>query len=285
MSLAGKAPRKAFWGTLGPVAVSIVLVAVSTCLGAYNSLHPLGTPFYSDLRFYWPIAAASAAALVTGLDRYYSAKKAKTGATVVAQGAFDVLKGLESAMGWLTTDDKFQSYFDDLVKQCGPKFFRERNVRIGFFVLEAGEDEEQAALVYLKKRTAHEPDNGMPLMYRAGNVDADQRDQAQEMIARTESSKDLLVKNIYKDGPNWTRLVKVKKHSYRCFISAPVLDNKREKPLGLLTVDAPKVGDLTPEDQKWVRVLAGMLSHGLRDETADEPRLKNPLNQPGIQVF
>lgn len=280
MSLAGRKKRLGFWGTLTPVVIVVILMAVAAYFSVWNVVEKLAQPVYKDWRFYAQAIPTLAAVVLAGLDRHFAGKRAKSDAAAVSDEAFEVLKDLATAMGRLTGDEQFKDYFNDLVQKCGPKLFRERKVRIGFFVLEAGESEKPDELDYLKKRAAFDLTNGMPLDYRTGTLDADDRDQAKEMIVRTKASKDLHVKNIYKDSADWQKLVKVKKHAYKCFVSAPVLDSSEEKPLGLLTVDAPKVGDLTDVDREWVRVLAKMLSHGLRDETSVVPKPANPLVNP-----
>ena len=277
MSLAGRKGRKAFWGTLIPVLISITLLAVAAGFGIWNSVSPIPKPTFTELRIIVPIATTVLAALLTGLDRYFAGKISKRSAEAVAQDALEVLSKLESAMGSLSADDKFQAYFDDLIKECGPKLFRERDVRLGFFVLEAGDFEEGEQPQFLRKRSSFDLSNGMPLQYVAGADPTAGRDHALEMIQRTRGGKDLMVKNIYKDAADWIRLERKEVKSYRCFVSAPVLDSKKNKALGLLTVDAPRVGDLTADDSKWVRVLAGMLSHGLTDESAEVPIPMSPL--------
>lgn len=258
-------------------------MATAGGFSVWNALERLGDPVYKDVRFYVPLVCTVSAAILSGFDKHFAGKKSKRDGKAVSEDALELLTDLETAMGRLTDSDKFQAYFTDVVQKCGPKLFRERKVRIGFFVLEGGEAED-GALVYLKKRAALDLNNGMPLSYYAGDKDADNRDHAKEMIDRTRLSKDLCVPNIYKDSDGWKRLVNVKKTAYNCFVSAPVLDSKKLTPLGLLTVDAPKVGDLTSADREWVRVLAGMLSHGLKDETADVPKPKSPLTPVQAKV-
>jgi len=269
MSLAGRR-RKSFWGSQGPVWFSVSFVALAAVFAAWNSNDP------TSERFWGSIACSFLAAAFTALDQHWAGKKSKVGKDAVANEAFEILSIMESAVGKLSANDQFKAYFAQLVEQCGPKLFQERVVRLGFFVLEAGEAED-VSLRFLRKRAAVERGNAMPLTFQAGLVAPGERDQAKEMIMRAEANKDLWVKNIYKDSYGWKHLPKGSKNSYNCFISAPVLDWTQSRSQGLLTVDARSVGDLTDEDKRWVRMLAKMLSHGLRDEVSAVPVPRNPV--------
>ena len=286
-----------FWGVheFGGAEVQVFLLGqslsglhycrVSLCRrvrgGGWNSLQPLKPPVTSDPLFYLPLVFSLAALVCTGLNGHYSGKKSKTSAEAVSTAALEVLKYLESAMGKLSDDDEFESYFDDLVLKFGPKLFRERDVRIGFFVFDGQEPIDgsapSATLLVLRKRKAFEMKNSLPVKYAADHADDGVRDHAKEMILRSVAGKDLWVKNVYKKSLSWVPFEKGQSKSYECFVSAPVYDSKQQRSLGLLTVDAPKVGDLCEADRQWVRLLAGMLSLGLRDEVAEVPKPKNPL--------
>ncbi|MHA7261934.1 hypothetical protein ACX80W_01900 [Arthrobacter sp. TMN-37] len=284
MSLNGKKRPWTFWGSLAVVILIALCAVVAAGIPVWNSIDPYWDPAapkgdlarYRHPRFFLPLGAGIVAAVLPLVNQHMTAKRATINGEFVAAKAFEVLQDLEMAMGRLSADDKYQAYFDDLIKKCGPKLFQGRDVRIGFFILEGGESEDLADLSYLRKRAAYERSNVMPITYIVGTTDADGRDQAAEMISRAKAGKDLWVKDIYRDSTGWTRRKKVRKTAYRCFISAPVTDASKSRSLGLLTVDAAEVGDLTESDGEWVRILAGMLSHGLRDEVAEVPKPTKP---------
>ncbi|GEM_PF-5377998 len=290
MSLAGKKIGWSFWGTLTPSLVNAALLAAAAAYTTWKGIDPQATPF--GVPFWVPVGLTVAAGVLGALDRFFAGKKRRVGASGVAEVAFSALMELEKSVQGLMADDGFDRYSHSLVEGLGPKLFREREVRIGFYLLEAGESESED-MNYLKLRAGYDHGGGLPILLYADKVEDGKRDHAREMIERAESIKDLVVPNIYRNSPGWIRLEGERRDSYSCFITAPVLDSKHEKPLGILTVDAPNARDLTTQDKKWVRMVARLLSHGLVEEMLHgggegdrtsienqsiyEPKVPNPL--------
>lgn len=275
MSLSGPSGRQGFWGNWVPLGIFIVLMIISFLMAHLR----WGEGVLAD---WTPVAIQLAATLFMAVDRFVATKQQKLADKGVAAEARKVLAKANSLMDHVG-DHNFRDrdkFYNEVLQEYGVRIFSKRNVRLGFYALEAADTEEGDSL-YLRLAAEYETGDRMtPFITPNPNLPADQ-DIGRKMIDRAIHRQTLCVPDVTKDAPGWKARQDITK--YKCFVSVPVAphgtpaaSNAPGAIRGLLNVDSLKVGDLDAPDKEWAQLIAELIYIGGTRWVGTSPIASNP---------